>query len=73
MPVQNFQCIVPEPDMYQKHKEKNVFVYGVSSAVEFLLYLRTTIEHKVRVRTLPNMASVMAWVQAAKNQHTCSR
>lgn len=73
MPVQNFVCVVPEPDVYQKHKDKDIFVHRVSSPTEFLLYLKRTVEHKVRVRTLPNMASVMSWVQSALDPHTCAR
>ena len=35
MPVQNFQCVVPEPDVYPKHKDKDIFVHLVSSPTEF--------------------------------------
>ena len=73
MPVQDVQCAVPEPDVYVKHKEKDMFVHGKSSASEFLLYMRRSIQHKVRVRTLPNMHAVMSWVQCALDHVSCSR
>jgi hypothetical protein len=59
--------------MYAKHKDKDIFVHGKSDASTCLLYLRRSIQHKVRVRALPNMASVMSWVQSGLDQASCSR
>ena len=73
VPVQNIVAVTPEPDMYPKHREGNVYVHGQSRPLEFLLYLRRSIEHKVRVCALPNISSVMAWVETALDTVSCSR
>ena len=72
MPVQNTQSPVIEPDMYPKHGP-NIFVYGKTDASNHLLYLRRTVQEKVRVRALPNMSSVMAWVQSSFDHATYAR
>ena len=73
MPVQELQSTVLEPDMYRRHKDTDIYVHGKSDASNHLLYLRRSVQHKVRVRALPNMCSVMAWVQSSFDQSTCSR
>ena len=73
LPVQDELCLTPEPDCYPKHRESLIYVDGKSNAQDFLQYLRRSIEHKIRVRSLTNIVTVCAWVESALDASTCGK
>ena len=73
MPVMLKFCDRPEPDVFPKHREADIFVPYVSVPSDFLLYLRRTCDHKVYGRHLGSISAVMSWCLSALDQRKCSR